>query len=64
MNDTEELQKAQQQFDSASRAMQAQLVGKQGNANEIRYGEAYQRLVRAGGAPQLKPKYTEPKRYR
>lgn len=64
MTNTEALEKAQAAFAAAGKALAQQLVGKQGNANEIRYGEAYQHLVQAGGAPQLKRKYTEAKKYR
>lgn len=60
----EELTAAQAQFAAASKVIAQQNVGKAGNAAEIRYGEAHKRLVRAGGAAPLKPKYTEPKRYR
>jgi len=61
---TEELEAARRDFAAASKAMQAQLTGKQGAANETRYGEAYQRLVLAGGAPQIKRKYSQAKKYR
>ncbi|WMI34147.1 hypothetical protein SLAY_61 [Microbacterium phage Slay] len=50
-------------FAAASRDLAKQLVGKAGAANETRYGEAYQRLVQVGGAPQLKRKYTQSKKY-
>lgn len=61
---TEELEKAQREFEAASKALHAQLVGKPGNANETRYGEAYKRLVVAGGATPLKRKYSQAKKYR
>ena len=60
----EELEKAQRDFEAASKALQAQLTGKAGAANETSYGEAYQRLVVAGGAPQIKRKYSQAKKYR
>lgn len=61
---TEELEKATADFNAASREIAKQLTGKAGNAAEIRYSEAHQRLVRVGGAQPLKRKYTEAKKFR
>lgn len=60
----EELEKAQRDYDAALKSVREQHTGKPGNANEIRYAEAYQRLVQAGGAPQIKLKYRQAKKYR
>jgi hypothetical protein len=60
----EEQATARSRFDAAGREIAKQLVGKAGAANEVRYGEAYQSLVRAGGAPRLKRKYTQAKKFR
>lgn len=54
---------AVREYEDTLKQIRGQVTGKPGNANEIRYGEAYQRLVKAGLAPQLKKKYTQPKRY-
>ncbi|XAO35728.1 hypothetical protein SEA_SARBEAR_60 [Microbacterium phage SarBear] len=61
MNEAQE--RAATDFAAAGRDLAKQLVGKAGAANETRYGEAYQRLVQVGGAPQLKRKYTQSKKY-
>lgn len=54
----EEQTSAIHNMERASKAVQAQPTMAQGaRATETRYGEAYQGLVVAGLAPQLKQKY-------
>lgn len=60
---SEQIEKAVRDYDEAAKQIRAQVTGKPGNANEVRYGEAYQRLVRLGQAPQLKRKYSQAKRF-
>jgi hypothetical protein len=49
---------AKRTYDAASREIQKQLVTNQGGKRaETVYGQAYQALVAAGGAPQIKQKY-------
>lgn len=55
---------AQRDYDAALKSIREQAVGRAGSTNEIKYGEAYQKLVMAGLAPQLKRKYTQPKKFR
>lgn len=60
---TEDQEKALRDYEAARRTVQGMLVGKQGNRAEIEYGEAYQRMVALGIAPQINLSYRTPKRY-
>lgn len=53
----DEVRQARQGYDTAFRSIKEAIPGKPGFGIEARYGEAYQRLVRLGVAPQLKRKY-------
>jgi hypothetical protein len=53
----EEIYRAKQDFDSASRAIHQALPGKAGFGIEAVYGQTYQRLYQLGAVPQLKKKY-------
>lgn len=44
-------------FNAASAALRKAIGGKQGESNEIKYGQAYTALVKAGLRPPLKGKY-------
>jgi hypothetical protein len=46
----------------AARKRRDLAVGKGGSGAENAYGQAYQQLVKAGAAPQLRYKYRCPKR--
>lgn len=55
--DQYEIFKAEEEFSTATVDIKKALPGKQGFGTEAKYGDAYQRLVRAGVRPQIKRKY-------
>lgn len=61
---TDEQVKAERDFESASKNIAKQNTGKQGNVAEIAYGEAYQKMVQSGIAPQIRSQYRINKKYR
>lgn len=55
---TEAQEQATREFEAASKNVQKALIANQGGKKaEIAYGEAYQGLVVAGLAPQLRKRY-------
>ncbi len=59
----EEQEKAFRNYEAARKGVNGQQVGKKGNAAEIVYGEAYQRLVALGLVRQIRSGYRMPKRF-
>jgi len=53
----DEIRIAEAEFSTATTDMRKALPGKPGFGTESRYGQAYQRLVRAGARPQIRRKY-------
>lgn len=53
----DEIVKAETEFIGATNDMRKALPGKPGFGTEARYGQAYQRLVRAGARLQIRLKY-------
>lgn len=53
----EQQEKATQEYEAARKTVNSQLVGKPGARAEIEYGEAYQRMVVLGIAPQIPNRY-------
>jgi flagellin-specific chaperone FliS len=56
-DNTEEIRRAEQNMESALTRLKNAKAGKLNSGLEAIYGQAYQRLVRAGAKPQLKLKY-------
>jgi len=54
---TEAQEKIVREFESAASAIRRQPSGNAGKGAEAKYGAAYQRLVQAGLAPQLRSRY-------
>jgi hypothetical protein len=61
---TEAQEKATRNFETAQADLRKQITGKGGASNEIKYGQAYQKMVELGLAPQLKSGYRIAKKYR
>lgn len=53
----DEVVKAETEFLVATNDIKKAAPGKQGFGHEAKYGDAYQRLVRAGVKPQIRRKY-------
>lgn len=64
MDTNEQVQTAESKLAAATREIRKEQVGKAGAAAEVRYGKAYNALVKLGAAPKLKRKYSEPKKFR
>ena len=54
---TEENEKIVREFESAATAIKRQPSGNAGKGAEAKYGAAYQRMVQAGLAPQIRSRY-------
>jgi hypothetical protein len=57
MDQDDEIRIAESEFNLATAVLQKCLPGRQGISAEIKYGQAYQRLVKLGLRPQLRKKY-------
>lgn len=57
MSNDDEVMTAEAEFAAATANMRKALSGKPGFGVEAKYGQAYQRLVRAGEKPQIRRKY-------
>lgn len=56
-DNADEVMAAEAEFATATADMRKALPGKPGFGIEAKYGQAYQRLVRAGVKPQVRRKY-------
>jgi hypothetical protein len=54
---SDEIRVAQQDMDATLKRIRDAKAGKMNTGLEATYGQAYQRLVRAGAKPQLRLKY-------
>jgi hypothetical protein len=57
MDKNDEIRQARQEGDSILKRIREAKAGKMNSGLEAQYGQAYQRRVRLGDAPQLRGKY-------
>lgn len=57
MDKEDEIRSAENEYAHALAEVKKAIPGKPGFGTEARYGQAYQRLVRAGVKPQVRLKY-------